>query len=249
MNPSDLVLFFEDRSGEVNAYLDFLEELQKATQGGVPRLAGTEYRITALQQKILYSSVYLQLYNLVEATITQSLEAVAKAAEETGAWQPHQLSEQLHREWVRAMARTHSDMAPENRLKFALQLSDHLFNQLPIAGFNIEVGGGGNWDDESIFQIGKRLGCLLQLSPEALKMAKKKMRDDLGPLKLVKDRRNGLAHGSISFVSCADGLDFAELHEMAQSVISYLGEVVTCFADYVISYGFLRPEARPAGGA
>lgn len=67
-------------------------------------------------------------------------------------------------------------------------------------------------------------------------------------MKLVKDRRNSLAHGSISFVDCADGIIATELREMSQQVESYLREVIKCFAHYIDSYIFLRPEIRPNGG-
>jgi len=59
---------FEERLHEIDAYLDLLDALQRQAQSGPPKIG--DFVITAQQQKILYSSVYLQLYNLVEATAT-----------------------------------------------------------------------------------------------------------------------------------------------------------------------------------
>ena len=69
---------FEEQLQEIETYLDLLEvfEVQAGRIG--------EATITAQQQKILYSSVYLQIYNLVEATITWCVEAVRSAA--CGPW-------------------------------------------------------------------------------------------------------------------------------------------------------------------
>ena len=73
---------FDDRLQEIDEYLSFLAALEVAVQNGTPRIGDME--ITAEQQKILYSSVYLQLYNLVEATVTWCIEAVTNAAVRTG---------------------------------------------------------------------------------------------------------------------------------------------------------------------
>ena len=67
----DLAKGFEDRLDEINAYLKLLESVERATQDGPPKIAGIA--ITPEQQRILYSAVYLQLYNLVEATATSCI--------------------------------------------------------------------------------------------------------------------------------------------------------------------------------
>ena len=159
MSTSDLLPFFEERFGEVDAYIDLLEQIEHATRNGAPRIAVSNYRITASQQKILYSSVYLQLYNLVEATVARCVAEISTAAALSGQWQPHDLNENLLQEWVRAIARTHTELSPSNRLKYALQMSVHIANRLPIVDFSIEVGGGGNWDDEVIYEMATFLNC------------------------------------------------------------------------------------------
>ncbi len=94
----DLNGAFEDRLQEIDAYLTLMDALERQIQVGPPRIGGE--LITAQQQKILYSSVYLQLYNLVEATATWCVEAVASAAADGGRWRPNDLTIELRREWV-----------------------------------------------------------------------------------------------------------------------------------------------------
>lgn len=247
MSTADLFPFFEERFGEVDSYIDFLEKVEEATRNGIPRIASSGYVITADQQKILYSSVYLQLYNLVEATMARCVSELTEATSDAGRWKPHQLNDQLLQEWVRATARTHADMAAPSRLKHALEMSAHIVQQLPVKPFDIDVGGGGNWDDEVIYRMAERLGCRLSLTGATQANVKRKRRDGLGPLQLVKNRRNGLAHGSISFVDCANGVVVRELRETSQCVEAYLREVIACFKNYIESYDFLRSDSRPSG--
>ncbi|WP_193215163.1 MAE_28990/MAE_18760 family HEPN-like nuclease [Luteolibacter marinus] len=228
----DLAPFFEERYEEIEAYLSFLQNVEDAAREGTPRLRGTDAPITTEQKKILNSSLYLQLYNLVEATVLRCLEAVVAAVEETER-RPSELSIGLRTEWVRSIARTHSDLGPDKRLQAALDLCEQLLQQMPVKGFKIEPGGGGNWDDSSIEKICERVGCGLTLSPDVLEAAKRHIRDDMGALKLVKNRRNGLAHGSLSFVDCSDGVTVAELKVLATAVGDYLREAVGCFVSFI----------------
>ncbi len=235
---------FEERLQEIEAYLDLLEALERQVQDGPPLIGGTT--ITTQQQKILYSCVYLQLYNLVEATVNWCIDAVCAAATDDERWRPSDLSEDLRREWVRSTARTHlSDLTIENRLKSAVELCDHLIQARPISEWKIIRGQGGSWDDTAIKSITDRLGCQLQISREVMAGIKQPIRDDKGTLTLVKDLRNSLAHGSLSFVECGDNVTVSDLKEIKDRTARYLREVVAAFSMYVATYGFLHPDQRP----
>ncbi|BBY34316.1 hypothetical protein BST33_17860 [Mycolicibacter minnesotensis] len=228
----NLAPFFEERYAEIETYLLFLQNVEDAARAGAPRFRGTDASITPDQKKILNSSLYLQLYNLVEATVLRCLESVVAAIEEAER-RPSELSLELRTEWVRSIARTHSDLGPDKRLDAALDMCEQLLQQIPVKDFRIEPGGGGNWDDLSIEKMCERVGCGLNISPSVFQAAKRHVRDDMGALKLVKNRRNGLAHGSLSFVDCSDGVTVAELKGIASAIGDYLREAVTCFVNYV----------------
>jgi hypothetical protein len=237
---------FQERLAEVDAYLDFLSTMDERAKDGPPRLEGAEHPISTQQQRILYSSVYLQLYNLVESTMSRCIEAVAEAAKENGRWRPGDLSAALRSEWVRMMARTHDDLTPAHRLESALSLCDHLVTSLPVTTFLIDKGGGGNWDDQTIEAISKRLGFKLTVSKPVYRAIKRKLQDDLGPLALVKQLRNRLAHGSISFSECAENVTVVQLMDLKEKTAAYLREVVDCFSAYMSTFEYLLPERRPA---
>lgn len=243
---SALVNGFQERLAEVEAYLEFLSTMEARAQHGPPRLEGAEHPISAQQQRILYSSVYLQLYNLVESTMSRCIEAVTEAATASNRWMPSDLSQALRREWVRAMARTHEELTPDRRLESVLRLCDHLVAALPVAEFTLDKGGGGNWDDQAIEAISMRLGFQLVVSEPVYSAVKRRFQDDLGPLALVKQLRNRLAHGSISFAQCAENVTVARLIELKDKTVDYLREVVNCFNAYLDTFEYLLPERRPA---
>lgn len=237
---------FDERFQEINAYLDLLVAIEKQTQLGWPKIGDST--ITAQQQRILYSSVYLQLYNLVEATVTWCLDAVCAAAAQDGRWRPSDLSAELRREWVRTTAKTHAGLTAENQLNKTVECCDHLIQSLPIMQWKLDRRGGGSWDDHEIEDMTDRLGCKVRLSEDVRKGINQKIRDDKTALALVKDFRNRLAHGSLSFTECGEGVTVEDLRNITKWTGDYLRAVVKSFSDYITTHEFLVPGSRPPVG-
>ncbi len=239
---------FTERLQEIETYLDFLQAIEEQVRGGPPRIGAEGAVISTTQQRILFSSVYLQLYNLVEATITKCIEGVSSAIAAGGHWRPSDLTTELRSEWVRFLAKTHVDMTYERRLANSIQMCDHLIQALPVGNWEIEKGGGGNWNDEEIFRVATRLGCPLNLSPACIAAVKRPFKDDKGALALIVKLRNDLAHGSVSFGQCGEGATVSELRDLAQRTGNYLREIVASFDAFITSHTFLQPASRPGAG-
>ena len=236
---------FNDRLQEIEVYLDLLETVDRQLTDGPPRIGDDQ--ISVQQQQILYSAVYLQLYNLVEVTVTRCVDAVRAAASEGGHWKPADLSKQLRDEWASLKADTNIPLNEENRRQRAVDLCEHLIDNLPVT-WPDDANRRGNWDDNRIEKMSARLGCELQISAEAAEAVKRPLHDDKGPLKLIRDRRNRLAHGSLSFAECGAGVTTADLRRTKDCAVLYLREVIAAFNDHINTYQFLAPGSRPADG-
>jgi MAE_28990/MAE_18760-like HEPN len=243
---NDLSQGFEDRLQEIEAYLDLLDAVEKQVQSGIPKIGGNGSTITVRQQKILYSSVYLQLYSLVESTIKRCIDALCSQIVD-GGWMPVNLSDQMRREWVRCIARTHVELNYENRLEAALELCEHFVQELPVSNFIIEKGGGGNWDDDSIEQISKRLGLSLHVSRKVHQGVKRPFRNEQGALAYIRNLRNALSHGSVSFEECGDNITVGELRDLSDRTTLYLKEVIACFQSCIDTQKYLLPGLQSQG--
>ena len=125
MNVTTLGEQFQERLQEIEAYMELLDAIERQVGSGeTPEIRGAQ--ITPLQQKILYSSVYLQLYNLVEATVTWCMDAVAAAAADGKQWRAADLTDHLRREWVRVLARTHVELTGDHRLDAAMFMFERI---------------------------------------------------------------------------------------------------------------------------
>lgn len=237
---------FEERLAEIAAYLDFLEQIENLAKDGVPRLGPKNKAVTVQQTRILYSSVYLQIYSLVEATITRCLDEITIVSISSGKWQPADMIDDLRREWVRMMVGSHKDLSHVSRLKQAFTMFEHLIASLPVADFKLEKGGGGNWDDKNIEAVADRIGLKLKVNAAVRRGVKQSFRDDLGALRLVVKLRNDLAHGALSFAECGENDTVAELRDLTSKAAAYMREVVKAFEKFIDEHQFLLPEKRPA---
>ncbi|HXT18708.1 MAG TPA: MAE_28990/MAE_18760 family HEPN-like nuclease [Gemmatimonadaceae bacterium] len=242
---NELGAAFEERLQEIQTYLDLLEGVEKQVQDGPPRLGENGLTISAQQQRILYSSVYLQLYNLVEATITRCIDQLSKAVAGDGRWFPLDLSDALRREWVRFTARTHVEQSSDKRLDSALALFNQVAERRPVSRLHIVKTSAGNWDDHAIDELAERLGLPLRIPDETANSVKRHYKNDQGPLKFIKVTRNDLAHGILSFAECGEGVTVAELRDLTQKTSVYLRAVLSSFQRSIEAHEFLVPDRRP----
>lgn len=239
-----LEIAFDERLAEVQAYLNFLVELETASQSGAPKFGDAGTPLSPQQIQILRAGIFVQLYNLVEATMTRCLEALASASW-SGNWKAADLNPQFRKEWVKVVVAANKELNAENRLRHAVTLADILVRASPLQEFKLERGGGGNWNDNNIEDMLERIGLRLRLTPPVRAAAKRKFRDDLGPLALVVKLRNDLAHGTISFSECGENETVTGLREISGNTSMYLRSVVRAVERFIERHEFLDPAMRP----
>lgn len=236
---------FEERLQEVEEYLDLLAALEQQLQSGAPRSRTNRLRVTVSQQRMLYASVFLQLYNLIESTARKCIDALVDAAR-SGNWKPSDLAEKAQRDWVRAFARTYEYQRPEARLTTTMKLFEHLDTGLSITEWDIEKNSG-TWDDLAIEALCRRLGLTLNVTPETNQLIKRDYRFG-GRMESIKHLRNQLAHGKLTFVECGEGQSADDLRQLTNAVAQYLREVMTSFDNAIVALEFIHPNQRHLGG-
>jgi hypothetical protein len=133
-------------------------------------------------------------------------------------------------------------------LEAAVVMCESLIQALPVLALSVEKGRGGNWDEDEIKAIARRIGFDLTISNEVYVGVKQRVRDDKGSLVLVRDLRNRLAHGDLSFAECGDGVTVPDLRDLKDRTASYLREVVAAFRSFIDGHEFLIAGRRPVPG-
>lgn len=252
MSPNRLVRDeFASLLDEIDEYLVFLRDLKKAVASGPPRIVSrlVSTEITARQQRMMYSSVYVQLYNLVESTFVLCLDEVASTVAGANAWKATDLAPLLRQEWIRYVARTHdTNLKEDRRFAASVRLFDHVAKGNTITQFKI-ARPTKNWDDDSILAVIKRFGMDFTPKASTTTLVKRNRGNGLGALAYVKQLRNDLAHGVRSFSDCSQGVSVTDLTQLRDAVAIFLKELVQATEDYLNSYEYLEPLSRPAVGA
>lgn len=233
---------FKDRIDEIEAYFDFVQNVEVAIGSGGASfdVNGTPYQVSVTQQKIMYSSIYLHLYNLVESTMAQLIDAIERHTTEH-VDDIKKLTDSMRKLFVKFTTEPHVHLTYEKRLDKEIEL-------LKVAmGFNdfamrLPQGGGGNWDAKEIAAFSKNIGIKISL-PKAIRQAvEKSFMDEMGPIRTVKVLRNKLAHGNISFAECGEYHSAKEFRVLIDAVTKYLEVVINIYDEFITNQGFKVKE-------
>ena len=235
---------FDERLLEVEAYLQFLEEMETAAAIGVPRFGTSGAPLSQLQIEILRAGVFIQLYNLVEAMMTKALDALATATFD-GKWKPAQFTPAFRREWAKVVAAVNVEMDPGTRLNYVVGLTELLVASSEVEPFKIEKGGGGNWDDVMIERMLSRLGVSLILAPTVRTAVKSPWRNRMNVMRVVTKLRNDLAHGSMSFAECGQSETARSLRDATHKAAMYVRSVVRAIDRFIERHEYLEARHRP----
>jgi len=223
---------------QVRAIYRYLRMLQFIDQGSsqlVARGAETPWPIDLTTTHILKASVYLHLYNLIEATVRSALARVAQEIEKENLTFG-ELTKEWQASWLKTTGRSTEALSAEARLASLLEIATHIVSQNTVA-FEPDLPGG-NVDDRRIENLLKRHGVTLRLHKTLLVRVKSPILNDLGPLGVVRLRRNELAHGLDSFEQCGRGASVTELTTWAVVVTKYLRQVIAHCEIYIDTRGF-----------
>lgn len=231
---------FNDRISDIETYFDLVNNIELAigAGGAIFNVKGKAYRVSPEQQKIMYSGIYLHLYNLIESTITLLIEAVERHAAQGIDGQLTLLTVEMRKLYVKSIAAPYDEsLSSDKRLEKALLLFEQVLNLKPVE-IRIPPGGGGNWDTQEINRLSSSIGIKLTLPKTLREKVNKNFRNDKGPIRLIKEIRNKLAHGSLSFTECGANHVASEFRHLIDIVKEYLLFLINEYEKYIHRNGY-----------
>lgn len=230
---------FNERVDDIESYFELVNNIELAISSGgaVLHFNSTSYTVKPEQQKIMYSSIYLHLYNLIESTISTIIEAVGRHATLGINGQLGLLTEKMRKLYVTSVAAPYELLTNEKRLEKALLLFEQVLNLQPI-DIKIPPGGGGNWDVNEIEKLSKNIGVNITLSAPLKQKVLQPFRDDKAPIRLIKEIRNKLAHGAISFAECGSNHVASDFRKLIDIVKDYLRYIIDQYEAYINQCGY-----------
>ena len=175
-----------------------------------------EFVMTQEMQCILKAQFLIVLYNMVESTVYDCLNAIYDTILDKKLLYV-QLSAEMKNMWRCYLFRkNHPD-----KDKTDLELEN-----MPIFFESFAINISDSLDFRKIKEIFEKHGCILDLSKIEL----------IGEsLLIVKSKRNLLAHGNISFSVCGSNYLLSDLKKIQEHVIICMEHVVNRTCDYLLN--------------
>lgn len=199
---------FDDRKNEIEFYFSILVDINNQSEN-INTIDNSRFF------KISKSNFILMLYNLVEAcTVNGMLEIYENLKADRCTYSD--VIDEIKNIWSRnKVSEVYGPTTPqatyENRVN---DIINDIVSNNPIELTKNSLGISGNLDARKIKNI-----C------DSHKI-RYRTRVDGASLKQIKDKRNDLAHGDISFSNCARDLTIEDLGNIKDEVLSFLSEIL-----------------------
>ncbi len=227
----EIIELLEERSVEIKRHLLFVEELldskaqylAREKQGELIKVS--DFEIKRGLVKTLSASSYLLIYNLIEAVMKNALDAVHKQlkSEELTFFD---LSKSLQKICLKDFNKFTAN--PEIVLDCGdIQLKD----ALTWLGYSARNHFNGNIDAKMIQKKARDYG---------FKVAEhdKRLTDDGKFLTNIRDNRNRLSHGDVSFETCGQEAAIETLIELHEQTVVYLRAVLDGVNTFLLAEGY-----------
>lgn len=222
---STLIQDFTERSKEVSKYFIFLKSLEQGTTKLSMDGRGDTSKTKVIDSellKTLKASGFLLLYNLVEATMRNVIEAIFDRLKSEGI-----SYDRIRPELKKIVLRNLRKRDPDTIFSSITAISVDIIT----AGFDKEDLFSGNIDGRKIRDTATKYGF-----SHATDYAKT---GDGSDLLTVKANRNDLAHGIKSFAEVGRDQTADELLEIKNKVIRYLKQILQNIETYLKNAEYL----------
>ena len=191
---NDVKRVFQERCDEVNLYFSFLEKvITKNCKISYPD--GTSENIDSTLIKTLKAHAFLLLYNLTESSIKRAVEAIFQEIIQSGV-KYEDAKEHIRKEFIRFIKnRVKADEFVSGINKLSEDIFPYCLSVKTVATDiqpqYIKELFSGNVHAETIRELAKKFGFSFSTNPRKT--------NDGKALTTIKENRNDLAHGILSF--------------------------------------------------
>jgi len=217
---------FQSRVDEIEAYFDFVKRVDEGATLLISKVSKEPAYSTTARDDLLRTfraSAILMLYNLMESTVTNAIEAVYDELK----------TQKVHfdecREEVRRVVLTNLKQHNPGDLTTRLQ---RISTDIIVETFRKDKVVSGNVDARSIRELATEYGI-------------DHPSEDGAALLGVKTTRNDLAHGSKSFASVGREFATADVLRNKDKVIAYLRAMLANVASYIQNQHYRAPIVHP----
>jgi len=216
---------FNERSREVSKYFIFLKSLEQGTtklsmvgNGESPKIRKIDSELI----KTLKASGFLLLYNLVEATMRNAIEAIFDELRSQGV-SYDRISPQLKKIVLKNLKKRNPDIIFSSITAISIDII--------TAGFDKQDLFSGNIDGKKIRETATEYG--FSHLTDSVRTA------NGSDLLTIKSNRNDLAHGIKSFAEIGRDKSADELLEIKNKTVRYLKQILQNIEQYLSNEGYL----------
>lgn len=189
----------------------------------------------SLVASVIRSNVKIMIYNIIEFSVTNLIQAIYDRLDEEDCGYID-VSEKLRTLWhhtrMRSLRDPNANHATAERI--SKELLDEAVSNVAVSINARQTLTGGNLDGEEILKLFNKHGVFIHAAKSSFSS---------NELKDIKDRRNGLAHGSISFTEVGNQVTTAELANLLEHVDSFLTQLRLDVINYLNSGEYKASKA------
>ena len=229
---SFVIQYFNELSEEVSKYFIFLQDLEQGKVKLIKEIQGNNKanKIDVELENTLKGSAYLLLYNLIESTMKNAIEAIFQELQEKDV-SFDKIRPELKKIILVNLKRRNPDKILEKIQDISLDIVS--------IGFNKEELFTGNIDSKLIRETAKKYGFDSQTDD------KKRTNDKNSYLRLIKNNRNDLAHGNKPFGDVGKSKTADELIEIKKTIVEYLKGILENIETYIDNKEYLDSTNTP----
>jgi hypothetical protein len=229
----DVINQFESRVKEIDIYFDFISDvIVNQAELLFPKKSKNKYKpIDSELSKILKANAFLLLYNIVESSIKQSIEEIYNSLNKENV-KYGKVTDEIKKKWIELNYKNFKSepYVAEKIFEVISTMEEDIINMT----FNSAKTISGNVDSRKVKEFSKTYGFSAKTHHTT---------DDGNKLYLVKNKRNDLAHGTISFCDCGKEYTIDEILAIKKQVIAYVRNILKNVSKFIDDKKYIKATA------